>query len=822
MKNFTQIIFCICLVSWQIVFAQTHFEIIEAETVFDALNPTPATNQIEKKTGGSNASGGEWVVIKSGNSLTFTTGTIPTSSLYYLKIFHFNNDSAQTAELSINGNTPYSVNLDAARWEYEAIGQYTKISVNLIGGQANTIEIARTSSNLLIDYIVVTDQAHNTYYVSNTGSDIAANGLTPATAWASSIRTNQAANTSNNDGIMLEGDKLLFNKGDTFIGQFKINCSGSESNPIEIGSYGSGAKPILTGVGAMVGNLGGDAVEVVKMTNTSNVIVQDLHIKNDRQTTSSYWSDNKSYGIYVKANKWGGRSSNLTFRNLDITDIFGVSMYTNPETGTPEFVRDWYTARGIYFDSEKNHDFDVDGSPASTEVGIDDVLVENCYFYNLGGRGISTTHKANNANTSGDTHRNRNYVIRNNYFEQLGGDGVVFASMFNGLVENNEFHDLGYGDHTLPTDKYFGRGEGCWIWNSWNIVVQYNKQYNNKGYGDTYGAGGHVDFYCKNSLFQYNYSEDTDGGFLEILGDCDNSIFRYNVSVNDGHRTHHHNYTIWLSGYVGSDNGVPRPVVPPRDNYMYNNTVYVDQAAIEPQISIFAEDTYIFNNVFMYAGGSMGIRNEDGINGYYESMQNGGILHVSNNFFHGNISTTFKSKDANRVDDGSFPAFQNAGGSNRGDYDIWSGSPMVDNGLQFTQPSFPAAGSGIFAHIADEVFDDGFGNTVDINNHPPNIGASNSHNSFSTLGIDNSTENQLFTIFPNPVKENLTLQTPQNIQNATVQIFDVQGKLIHTTQNSELNGNTLVKIPVQIKNGIYFLKVSNKLQEQTQQFILYR
>ncbi|GAB1308893.1 hypothetical protein KH5_15760 [Urechidicola sp. KH5] len=671
-------------------------------------------------------------------------------------------------------------------------------------------------------FSIISLNAQNTYYMSNSGNDND-DGLTPGTAWQTFTKLNAALETNNNSGYISPGDKILFNRGDTFVGQLLIKRSGTAVAPVEIGSYGSGAKPILTGVGANIGALGGDAHEVIKIINASHLIVEDLHITNNRQTTSSYWTDNKSYGIVVRATKWGGRSSGLTFRNLEFQNIYGVSMFTNPNTGTPEFILDYYKAQAFFFDSDENHD--GSSNPTTpTEVGIDDVLIEDCHFENLGGTAISVRHLGG-YDTNGPSERNQNYVIRNNHFENLGGDGVVFASVFNGLVENNEYHNLGLGDKNNSSDRLYGRGEGCWIWDSWNVVVQYNKQYNNKGFGDTYGAGGHIDFYCKNSLFQYNYSENTDGGFVEILGDCDNSIFRYNVSVNDGHRTDHHNYTIWLSGYVGTGN----PPVPSRDNYIYNNTVYVNKANIDTQISIFAEDTYIYNNVFMFLNGSsMGIRNEDGVNGFLEDMENGGVLNVSNNMYQGSINTTFKNKDGDPLDN-AWPSFSSPGGTSPGDdngdadiYDINNGSVLINAGKSFTQPLFPSAGTGIFAHISAEAFDDGFGNTVDINNHPPNIGASNSHNSNSVLGLNEVSNNSLFTIYPNPVTNRVNLNISETLINSTIQVFDVTGKEVFAHKESLSSGENSIELPSNIKNGIYFLKLTEGKKTQTQQLILYR
>ena len=767
-----------------------------------------------------NASGGEWILLKSGptGSLKLTVNSIPSAGTYKLNIFHFNNNISQEADLKVNGVSE-TITLNPSNWEYQGLAQLTSVDVNLNAG-TNTFTLTRMAANLHIDYFTLTTETPAdpvyTYYFSNAGDDNNNDGLTESTPWQTLSKANTVAI---NGGDLQPGGKLLFNKGDTFIGQLLLGCSGTEENPIEIGSYGTGAKPILTGVGANLGsNNNGDAIEVIKMTNTNHILMNDLHVTNDRQVGLGWnGSGNKSYGIYITANEWGGRTEGLAFRNLDFTNIFGVDMINwegNVDT-------DNYKAQAFFFDSPANHD--GSSGPAATEVGIDDVLIEDCYFYNLGSSGITVRHLGG-YNSAGASERNQNYVIRNNHFENLGGDGVVFASVYNGLVENNEYYDLGLGDKNNAADLQFGRGEGCWIWDSWNIVVQYNKQYRNKGFGDTYGAGGHVDFYCKDVIFQYNYSEDTDGGFVEILGDCENTTFRHNVSVNDGHRTAHHNYTIWLSGYVGTGN----TPIPSNNNYIYNNTVYVNNAAIDPQISIFAEDTYIYNNVFMYLNGSsMGIRNADGVNGFLQDMQNGGVLDVSHNMFQGDISTNFKNLDTDKLDN-AWPSFSSPSGTSPGDadgtsdiYDISLGSVLIEAGKQFIPPVFPEAGQGIFANVTSHASVDGFGNTIDPN-HQPNIGASNSHNS-NVLGQNNLNElPRVFTLFPNPVLKDINIQLLKPLLKADVTIYDVRGKRVYTTSESVRNNQLNFRLPNSVKNGIYFIRISEGNLTQTSQFILYR
>ena len=46
----------------------------------------------------------------------------------------------------------------------------------------------------------------------------------------------------------------------------------------------------------------------------------------------------------------------------------------------------------------------------------------------------------------------------------------------------------------------------------------------------------YIDCGKENVVFQYNYSYNNEGGFVEILGDNINCGYRYNIGVNDGYR----------------------------------------------------------------------------------------------------------------------------------------------------------------------------------------------------------------------------------------------------------------------------------------------
>lgn len=84
------------------------------------------------------------------------------------------------------------------------------------------------------------------YYVKTGGSDEAA-GTSDETAWATITKVNTVWAA----GTFAPGDKIYFNRGDTFYGTITTGESGTDGNPITIGAYGTGADPIITGLTAL-------------------------------------------------------------------------------------------------------------------------------------------------------------------------------------------------------------------------------------------------------------------------------------------------------------------------------------------------------------------------------------------------------------------------------------------------------------------------------------------------------------------------------------------------------------------------------------------
>lgn len=99
---------------------------------------------------------------------------------------------------------------------------------------------------LLTILIFITSNAFGLkYYVANSGND-SHDGQSPATAWKTITKINGYS-------MFLAGDSIMFNRGDSWNESMKFPTSGTSSQHIYIGTYGSGTNPIITGFQTVTG-----------------------------------------------------------------------------------------------------------------------------------------------------------------------------------------------------------------------------------------------------------------------------------------------------------------------------------------------------------------------------------------------------------------------------------------------------------------------------------------------------------------------------------------------------------------------------------------
>jgi hypothetical protein len=613
---------------------------------------------------------------------------------------------------------------------------------------------------LLLSYSLC---AQNQYYLSSsTGND--SNDGSQTQPWKT---LSKISNTT-----LGPGDTVYFKKGDTFRGHFVVDGSGTEQSPITFTSYGNGNQPIISGSDHDYG--GGDYREAMLVTNHDNMVFDDLEIQNHRTISRSGVGDLVSFGIRIEVSDSNANLNNFSFRNMTFKNVYAL-YWVDP--------------------SNQNafNDFEVSGLTFISSWGgiINNVIVEDSYFTDLQRIGVHIK------NTMGktSTKRNTNFVFRNNDFFQIGGTCVLPVRTENCLIENNIFNQPG----AKTNDKMIGRGSAVWNWYSINTIIQYNQAINAKGIMDSHGI--HVDHSNVDTFIQYNYMQDCEGGFVEILGGNQRAVYRFNISVNDGWRVHpnwvNSDHTIWLNDKIGGESGHPS-----YDSYIYNNTVVINKSgndAFDTAIDINGQNTRIFNNIF-YATNGSGIGNQQGNYGDPNLM-------MTNNMFFGNIRNNFKTLDSNRLEVN--PVFYNEQIGDQYGFQINGSSQAIDAGAAYTgnyaHPAIPVGASTIFNNVEEYPTVDFFGNSI-TGDFTPNIGASNAKNGEITLSSKSDASSDKVYIQNPMMSEKVVLfGIDKPYQYALVDILGrtKQQGFLEASQNEIILDQTL-------SSGVYLLKLDNK------------
>lgn len=549
------------------------------------------------------------------------------------------------------------------------------------------------------------------YYVSSVSGSDSNSGTSAGNAWKT---LNKVSGSS-----FSPGDRILFKRGETFIGQLNLQSSGNASNPIIIAAFGSGDKPIINGSTAP----GGDYEAAILIENQHYVEVRNLEITNNRLVSRPGNDDKAGHGIYVH-NTGNQTMNHFVFDNLTLRGIYAIDNNVG---------FDQIESGAIFLETERNL---VPGQ----EKQIRDVTVNNCYFTDIEKIGIWTRHRGNQQGTSPDSlNKNWNYVITNNHTFRTGGSGVVLSRTFNALVENNRFEFT--GDDSNP--RMAARGSGAWFFATQHTIVQHNVSIGARGPEDSYGM--HIDSRNTYIILQYNYSEDAQGGFAEILGGNTFATYRYNISVNEGFRSQRGN-TFWISDFAPADN--------PRSDevYIYNNSIYVNEtttgANLNTGISLKSKNAYIYNNLI-----ATGPKGSVGQKEFNVNIASGSTLSVSNNVYNGTVVSGFTNLDSNPTFGSA--GYVNAGGTDPEDYKLQTNSAALNGSLNFSEPPFPHAGQGIFAGITADATEDFFGNPVNMANSP-HVGAFNGTPvpGSTTLSLDTDLEAEDATKFGTAITTN--------------------------------------------------------------------
>ncbi len=329
-----------------------------------------------------------------------------------------------------------------------------------------------------------------TYYIDPAGDD-SNNGTSLSTPWKSISKVNSTT--------FKGGDQILFKRGGTWTGTLSPQGSGTIAAQITLGSYGIGAKPLISGAGA------GAAIAIHSQSYWT--------IDGFEVTNQASGAGGNRCGIRV-----GGGGDGSTIRRIRIlnNDVHDIHATPNVNDG----ARNW---GGIFVWIDE---------PGKA----DDVLIQGNTVTEIQGQGISFWGEFDN-NYFDHTSMNYNncspnVVVRGNRVWRTSGDGILLLGTENELAEYNQ---VGYAGILSGNGNNIA---AAWPTRHRDGIWQYNHVHHTKWLNANDSTAFDNDGYVYGTtIFQYNYTHDNEGGFnMEYYWTWDYglTVSRYNLSVNDG------------------------------------------------------------------------------------------------------------------------------------------------------------------------------------------------------------------------------------------------------------------------------------------------
>ena len=576
-------------------------------------------------------------------------------------------DSAETvASITTGSDGTYEIDVPAgddfvvtaAKAGFRSVSEE---GVTFTEGEATTLDLQFTE---MVE--------ENAYYVDADFGDDSNDGTSPERAWKTIAKLNET--------VFQPGDTILFKAGCSWEGEtFKPQGNGEEGNPIYVGKYGD--EDLYPAIhanyvpGTPLAEMETNNKNALEITGISYWEFHDLELTNYGIYNDDSTANEQKGRRAVTIRSSGGTMEDIVLDGLYIHDVNGWNPKANDDNGA-----------AISFG-------------ANGQTYIDGLTIENCLIKDVTRDGITgggyTGTRPWGWNSwdmqNGVPLRHKNVVIRNNVLDTIAGDGIVATGTYEILVEHNLVTHASNNPIPYPNQSGNARtnlSAAVWPFDADNSIFQYNEVCYTGVPRGTEVADGEAfdsDYYCVNTLFQYNYSHDNEGGFLMICGPAyaysDGTVVRYNISENDG--SMHGKRTIFE---IGGGGGVDH-------SYIYNNTIYTSE-----DHSVFSvmrgepwdgkpKGTNFINNIFAINGTVA----QFGFAGDPRDKGKEGVVTYNHNLYTGTLfEGTLKDMpdDPNAVfGDPKFVDPGNAGDGyeNAKAYQIQEGSAAIGAGLQIDQ-----------------------------------------------------------------------------------------------------------------------------------------
>lgn len=406
-----------------------------------------------------------------------------------------------------------------------------------------------------------------TYYVdSKSGSDLNT-GVTEGAAWGSLEQANRV--------LYQPGDRILFKKGGSWVGQLSPRGIGKEGAPIQIGCYGEGDLPKINGNGSSYG---------LGLKNQEYWEIRDLDISNPAP------EEGDRVGVLILGENGPETLHHIYIQRLHVHGVRGI-------LGMDGHAR---TTGGIGFEVRGYKD----------KMRFEDIRVEDCDISSVDSCGIYTwtDFRTHPRDPRWEMLRFTQVRVANNHLKDIGKNAIVVRSSWQPMIEKNRVEKAAARIH----------GNAIYVYGCKDGVMQKNEVFGTQ-YLNVEGAALDSDFKSEGTIIQYNFSHDNGGGLVNFCnnplaketGYNDGTIVRYNISQNDVQR---------VFGFDG-------PVTATK---IYHNTIYVGPGLTPKIYDIdrfgkadgYATDILSQNNIFYNAG-----------KGTYALERGTGIIFESNCFY---------------------------------------------------------------------------------------------------------------------------------------------------------------------------------------------
>lgn len=359
------------------------------------------------------------------------------------------------------------------------------------------------------------------YYVDSINGSDNNNGNSSATAWRNISKLNNI--------IFNPGDRIYLKANSVWNSQAIVpleGSNGSASSPIIIDMYGEGNKPIINGHM--------DVEASISLKNIQYIEINNIEITNDNDFKVEAKLGTYVGILYVSMDQ-SSTMNHIYIRNCNIHDVDGDA--------DAWAVAD-KTSGGI--------GFRVINYNSTTQPFYNDVIIENNIIRKVDRTGIFiggasggtqfVDYNTTNMDAVNVTAYATNITVKNNYLDDIGGDGVVLTYVVNATIQNNTLYYAGHRQNTESDSvKMQQYNAGIWGWYVRDSIFEFNEAaYNQKDNevmkknGPRDGMAWDFDWGTKNVIYQYNYSHSNLGGTVLYMNHAHGpNYFRYNIAYND-------------------------------------------------------------------------------------------------------------------------------------------------------------------------------------------------------------------------------------------------------------------------------------------------